>query len=86
MISSSIRSPFAQISFNYFLIFLNLIWTSLRKPFAVIYYHNAFTHPHNHLHIVFYQQDRPSLQDRLDALNERAGQYKDLDELLVRFK
>jgi 2-oxoglutarate ferredoxin oxidoreductase subunit beta len=35
---------------------------------------------------VFYRKERPTLQDRLDHLEERAGRYKDLNELMTRFK
>jgi 2-oxoglutarate ferredoxin oxidoreductase subunit beta len=35
---------------------------------------------------VFYQNDRPTLQDRYDHLVERAGRYKDLNDLMSRFK
>lgn len=35
---------------------------------------------------VFYRNERPTLQDRLDQLNERAGRYRDLNELMNRFK
>jgi hypothetical protein len=35
---------------------------------------------------VFYQEERPTLHNRLDDLNERAGRYENLKELLDKFK
>jgi 2-oxoglutarate ferredoxin oxidoreductase subunit beta len=35
---------------------------------------------------IFYQQERPTLNDRLDHLYERSGRYRDLQELMDQFK
>ena len=34
---------------------------------------------------IFYQEQRPTLQDRMDNLVERAGTYESLSELLNKF-